>query len=95
MDVQTKEIPQVPRQRRKKTKLQIFKEAYLPLVIILLTIVMVIIFIVGSITRASQRRKEELAASLTLVISLCTFVKMISFYLCMLFKFSVVIKILE
>ena len=50
--------------RRKRTKLQIFKEAYLPLIIIALALILIIVFIAGSITRAVQKAKAEKAASI-------------------------------
>ena len=37
---------QAPR-RRKRTKMQIFKEAYLPTIILAVTIVLVLVFIIG------------------------------------------------
>ena len=46
--------PQKPR-KRKRTKEQIFKEDYLPLIIAGAAIVMITIFIIGSITRGIQR----------------------------------------
>lgn len=42
--------PQNPR-RRRKTKMEIFKEAYLPTIIMLLTVVLIIVFIVGALVR--------------------------------------------
>ena len=50
--------------RRKRTKLQIFKEAYLPLIIIALALILIIVFIAGSITRAVQKAKAEKEASI-------------------------------
>ncbi len=54
--------PANPR-RRKPTKAQIFKEKYLPLVILGLTAIMVLVIIIGSITRAVQRKQlaQEIA----------------------------------
>lgn len=43
---QTQTTPHMPR-RRKRTKLQIFKEAYLPTIILAITIVLVLVFIIG------------------------------------------------
>ena len=60
------ERPVNPR-RKKRTKLQIFKEAYLPLIIAGAALILILIFIVGSITRAVQwnqlEKKESIAAS--------------------------------
>lgn len=50
--------------RRKRSKMQIFKEAYLPVVIAGLALILIVVFIAGSITRASQRRKAETEASI-------------------------------
>lgn len=47
----------VMRRRRKRTQLDIIKEDYLPLVIAGAAVVMILIFIVGSITRGVQRAK--------------------------------------
>lgn len=55
---------QVPtrRPRRKKTKVQIFKEKYLPLFIVLLTLIMCFTFIIGSFQRTKQRKALEAEA---------------------------------
>lgn len=50
--------------RRKPTKAQIFKERYLPLIVIALTVVMLLIIIVGSIVRAVQRKQIATEASI-------------------------------
>ena len=52
------------RRRRKKTKLQLFKEGPLPAIIAGVALILILTFIVGSISGAIQRRKEaaELAA---------------------------------
>ena len=59
--------PAKPR-RRKRTKLQIFKEAYLPLIVAAVALLLILIFIIGSITRAVQwnqlAKKESIAASI-------------------------------
>ena len=46
-----------PRRRRKKSKLQIFKEAYLPAILACLTLVMLIYFCAGAIGNAIARKK--------------------------------------
>ena len=60
--------PRRKRIRRKKSKLQLFKETYLPLLIAGAALLLIIIFIIGSITRAVQwaqfRKQESLAASI-------------------------------
>lgn len=48
--------PAAPR-RRKKSKVQQFKETYLPFVIAGLAVVLILIFIIGAITRGVQKRK--------------------------------------
>ena len=52
------------RRRRKKSKLQLFKEGPLPAIIAGVALILVLTFIIGSISGALQRRKEaaELAA---------------------------------
>lgn len=50
--------------RRKRTKLDIFKENYLPLLIVALAVVMILIIIIGSITRAVQRKQVAQEASI-------------------------------
>jgi len=48
--------------RKKRSQMQVFKEAYLPTIIIGIAVILTIVFIAGSITRASQRKKAEKAA---------------------------------
>lgn len=66
MDEQTNEVTQTPvrRTRRKRSKLQIFKEAYLPVLIVFLALVLVITFIAGALSRASAKKKAEKQASI-------------------------------
>ena len=48
------EIMQEPRRipvRRRKTKLQIFKEAYLPYLILMAATITIIVFIIGALVR--------------------------------------------
>ena len=45
--------PQNPR-RRRKTRAEIIKETYLPTMILILTVILVMIFIVGSLSRRSD-----------------------------------------
>ena len=61
-----KEMPPVPvrRQRRKRTKFEIFKEAYLPFVIVALAAILVITFVIGSVSRAVTKNKLEKEASI-------------------------------
>lgn len=55
--------PMNPR-RRRRTKWEIFKEAYLPVVIIGLAILLIIIFVIGSIVRGVERANAEREASI-------------------------------
>ena len=65
MDEQFNEpIRPVNPRRKKRTKMQIFKEAYLPVIIAGVALLLIIIFIIGSITRSVQRRKVNLQASI-------------------------------
>lgn len=50
--------------RRRKTPIQIFKETYLPVIIAGAALLMVLIFIIGSIVRGIQYRQAEHQASL-------------------------------
>ena len=45
--------------RRKRTQMEVFKEAYLPAFIACAAIILIIIFIIGSITRSIQRGKAD------------------------------------
>jgi len=50
--------------RKKRTKMQIFKEAYLPTLIVAVALILIVVFIIGSITRAVQKSKAEKEASI-------------------------------
>lgn len=56
-----REAPAVPsRRRRKKSKMRIFKEVYLPPIIAAVALIMVLVFVIGSISRSvSTSRKEN------------------------------------
>ena len=45
--------------RRRKTKLDVFKEAYLPLLIILAALALIVVFIVGAVNRPSKEPAPE------------------------------------
>lgn len=49
--------------RRKRSKMQVFKEAYLPTIIVAITIVLILVFIIGSITRTSDSQGPELSGT--------------------------------
>ena len=51
-------------QRRRKTKMEIFKETSLPLIILGVTGLLILTFIIGSIARGIQKRNIEEAASI-------------------------------
>ena len=51
--------PANPRRRRRKSKLQIFKEAYLPAILACLSLVLVLAFIVGAIGNAFDRKEQK------------------------------------
>lgn len=59
---QTPQRPVNPR-RRRKTKLQIFKEAYLPVIIFALVVILVIVFIVTAVSSSKKRREEDAIAA--------------------------------
>ena len=67
--------PNNPRRRRRKSKVQIFKEAYLPAILACTSLILVLAFIVGAIGNALDRKaqndqikhQESLAASESLV----------------------------
>lgn len=65
MDEYRNDPQRQPVRRRKKTKAQIFKENYLPMVIAGIAIVLIIVFIIGAITRSVQKKRalEALAES--------------------------------
>lgn len=50
--------PQNPR-RKKKTKMQIFKESYLPVILAGIALLFILTTIVGSIVQSSERKKQE------------------------------------
>jgi len=62
------EAPQDPnnprRRRRKRTKMQIFKEVYLPPIIAAVTLVMILVFVMGSISNAIAQKKLENEAAM-------------------------------
>ena len=57
--------PEAPvRRRRQKTKAEIFKESTLPLIILGISAVLILVFIIGSITRAVQKNRVVRDASI-------------------------------
>lgn len=57
-EMRKEEIRPVNPRRRKKTKMQIFKESYLPVIIAGVALLFILVTIIGSIVQSSQRRKE-------------------------------------
>jgi len=55
--------PNNPRRRRRKSKVQIFKEAYLPAILACVTLILVLSFVVGSIGNAIKQRKLDADAA--------------------------------
>ena len=51
--------PEAPRRRRRKTKMQIFKEVYLPPIIVCVSMILVITFLIGSVSNAIQLKQIE------------------------------------
>ena len=59
-----KPIQRAQRKRRPKTKMELFKENTLPLIIMGIAGVLILTFIIGSIVRGAQKRKIETDASI-------------------------------
>lgn len=64
MDEQQNNNRPVNPRRKPRSKIQIFKEAYLPAVIAGVALLLIVIFIIGSIVRGVQRRNYEAQVSL-------------------------------
>lgn len=55
MDMSPNDIPRSPNpRRRRRSKMQIFKEAYLPTIILAVTVVLIIVFIIGATVSSSD-----------------------------------------
>lgn len=52
------------KRRRQKTKIEIFKESTLPLIILAVAALLIVVFIIGSITRGIQKRRIDREASI-------------------------------
>ena len=64
MEMQTNEPIRTPApRRRRRSKAQIFKEAYLPTIIMAITIVLVLVFIIGGVLRGKQSGNADLSGS--------------------------------
>lgn len=64
------EMRPVNPRRRKRSQLDIFKEAYLPVLIAGVAVLLIIIFIIGSISRSIQKNKAEKDASIAASVSI-------------------------
>ena len=53
--------------RKKRTKMQIFKENYLPAIIAGIAIILIVVFIIGSIVRSVQKNRAEKAEDLNVL----------------------------
>lgn len=51
--------PDNPRRRRRKTKSQIFKEVYLPPILVCVSLILVLTFVIGSLSNVIDRRRIE------------------------------------
>lgn len=59
-EVEQPQDPNAPRRRRKKrSKMQIFKEVYLPPILVGLTLVLILAFAVGAVSNSVERKKQE------------------------------------
>ena len=57
-EMQNNESRPVNPRRRKKTKMEIFKESYLPAIIVGIALLLIVIFIIGSIVQNAQRNEQ-------------------------------------
>lgn len=66
MDEQVTNLAPAPerRRRRQRSKIQILKETYLPYIIAGLAVLLIIIFLIGSLNRSVAKRKAEKEASI-------------------------------
>lgn len=67
---QDKQTPPVNPRRRKRSQVEIFKEAYLPAIIACTALLLIVIFIIGSIARGINNRNAEAAAKQEASVSL-------------------------
>ena len=63
MEIENTEPIRTPPRRRRRSKLQVFKEAYLPTIIMSVTAVLVLIFIIGGASRSKNPQNPDLSAS--------------------------------
>lgn len=55
---------QVNPRRRKRSQAQIFKEAYLPVIIAAIAVILILVFVIGAISRSVQKSRAEKEASI-------------------------------
>lgn len=65
------ETPVRKTRRRKKTKLEIIKEVYLPYVFLLAAAVIIVIFIIGALIRNANEQEAPAEEDKTLSVSEC------------------------
>ena len=65
MEQQIQEAPARRPRKRRKTKAEIFREAYLPYIILMAAAVLIVIFILGAALRGCGAEGEAAAAALT------------------------------
>ena len=66
MDISPNDIPRTPNpRRRRRSKMQIFKEAYLPTLILAVTIVLIAVFIIGALVKDPVSMEERPNTSTT------------------------------
>ena len=58
-----------PRQRRRKTKMELFKEAYLPYLILMAAVVIIIVFIIGAVARSNQTAQPDPSETTRIVLA--------------------------
>lgn len=69
-EMEKRDVRPVNPRRRKRTQMEIFKEAYLPVLIAGVAVLLIIIFIIGSISRSIQMRQAEKDASIAESVSI-------------------------
>lgn len=68
-DMNTNESRSVPSRRRRRSKGEIFKESYLPIIIGATAVILIIVFIIGAIVNASARKEAEEEAQQNAIIA--------------------------
>lgn len=64
MDMENSSVPRSPNpRRRRRSKLQIFKEAYLPTIILAVTFVLIVVFVIGALVSGEDPQGTEPSGS--------------------------------